>query len=333
MIYKVKNIFKELGIKYPFPFAPLKYSVEVARIAKNQVINLREYYRKVQHPMGVKFINIELTSVCNLRCTTCGLDQKKRKTFTDPVFFKELLFYIVDNPEISSWIICLQHAGESLLHPQFLDLMEIVGDVKKGKKGLPTFMLFTNGTKMDESYSKSILKNLDYLHFSVDGGNKEDFEKMRVGAIWEEVLGNIELFLELRDKINPNFQVHINCIKKLGSKNTYAREFTNITRRITGFRVIDAHAWDGMKKVEHHFGNKMPAKKGLCCMIESGLVVLSDKRVVPCGVDLNATTIIGDLSKETLLDVWLKSEKRHEMIRLMKQGRRQEIPLCRVCIS
>lgn len=60
------------------------------------------------------------------------------------------------------------------------------------------------------------------------------------------------------------------------------------------------------------------------------MAILWDGKVVPCCNDLNGRGVIGDLSLQTLIDVYGGS-KRKTMISLMRQNRRNEIRLCKQC--
>ena len=52
--------------------------------------------------------------------------------------------------------------------------------------------IFTNGSLLDdEKIDKIINSKLDIISISVDGGNKKDFETMRVGLLWDVVIRNV----------------------------------------------------------------------------------------------------------------------------------------------
>ncbi|MHA1543146.1 MAG: radical SAM protein, partial [Candidatus Hodarchaeales archaeon] len=136
---------------------------------------------------------IESTNICNLNCPLCPNDSivAEKKGFMDLDLFKRLV------DEISNFAqdIYLHHRGEPLLHP---DLFEMIKYTKQ--KGLQT-KLHTNATQLNEEKSIKLLESgLDFISFSFDGYTKETYEKMRIGANFEQTLGNILLFLQLKKK-------------------------------------------------------------------------------------------------------------------------------------
>ena len=63
----------------------------------------------------------------------------------------------------------------------------------------------TNATKLNEKLIHQILKSgMTDLVFSVDSYYKEEFESLRVRAVFEDVVENIKKFKEIRDKDYPN---------------------------------------------------------------------------------------------------------------------------------
>ena len=69
------------------------------------------------------------------------------------------------------------------------------------QKGILDLKINTNATKLNEKISRSILKNnVSELVFSLDAGNKETYEKVRVKGRFDQVLQNIINFNKLRNE-------------------------------------------------------------------------------------------------------------------------------------
>jgi len=102
-------------------------------------------------------IELELASSCNLRCVYCPrhyLDDLKG--FIDLNLFKRLIDEIASYPET---ILVLHRRGESLLHPDFLEICAYV----KGK--FANVQLATNATLLDEKMALAIINAIDFLSF------------------------------------------------------------------------------------------------------------------------------------------------------------------------
>lgn len=149
-------------------------------------------------------LQVEVTTACNLRCTMCehtymqkvgghlGLDE-----------FKKLIDL---NPNVQT--LNLTGIGEALMNPVFLEMVEYAKN-----KGI--YVWFSdNFTLMTEKSVKRIIDSgVDFVVLSLDGATKETFEKIRVGARFEQVIENTKRFIRLRDEAGKKTPlVGINCV-------------------------------------------------------------------------------------------------------------------------
>ena len=122
---------------------------------------------------------VEPTSVCNLRCVMCPNKDlsKDQKGFMDFALFRK----IVDEVKDFAFDVHLLHRGESLLHPEFFEMVRYAHDA-----GLVT-RFHTNGTLLDEDKARRLIASgLDQFAFSVDGFDAETYEKTRVNGVVRE---------------------------------------------------------------------------------------------------------------------------------------------------
>ncbi|MDD5512249.1 MAG: radical SAM protein, partial [Candidatus Omnitrophica bacterium] len=90
-------------------------------------------------------IEIELSAVCNLRCSYCPRKfLKELDGFMEFGLVKQIIDEAAEFPET---ILVLHRRGESLLHPRFGDICELV----KGK--FKEVQLATNATLLDDKKS------------------------------------------------------------------------------------------------------------------------------------------------------------------------------------
>ena len=77
---------------------------------------------------------------------------------------------------------------------------------------------FSNGTLMTPEKAENTLDaDVDWITLSVDGGTKESFEKIRVGASFEETCNNISHLIKLRKERNSNkpvINIHSTIVSK-----------------------------------------------------------------------------------------------------------------------
>ncbi len=269
---------------------------------------------------------LELTNFCNIKCKMCphgnGLMTRK-KGMMDP----SLLEKIID--EVKGWhpTIKLFHMGESLLHPQFGSMLKYVSDAK-----CPSF-LNTNATLLNEEKARIILDSgLDYLSLSFDGSKKEVYEKMRVGSDFDNTLKNIINFLEMKKK--GGYEKPFVILEMIRMEDT-EKDISNFLSKFNDFpvdkiRIKKLNNWAGKLDVKGEF--KKVYSDMSCIHPWSFSVVLWDGRVVPCCRDFNGDYVLGDVTKERLIDIWNRSAK----MRKLRQGlstRRgyKGMDLCRDC--
>ncbi len=295
---------------------------------------INSYLRIFRTRIGV--LNIELTSLCNLNCRSCSLD-RKRKDFMDLSFFKKVLDQILSE-RIKIKEIALFNAGESLLHPRFGEFLKVIEEKKEefrlhGKE-FPFVSIVTNSTRLDKWKHEILTTNaLDHIRFSVDGGTKKDFEYNRRGAKWEDVLKKINKFLDENEKTR---RMKTTVYSLISSKAKVSKEFSDLIKRVDVYVPRTPHNWDGKQELDIKIkemakkGGQFKPRKGFCDIILNSVVILSDGRVTPCCVDINAKGVLGDLKEKNFLDIYYGKE-RQDMLKRMRVNKRQDIDLCKNC--
>jgi radical SAM protein with 4Fe4S-binding SPASM domain len=133
---------------------------------------------------------IEVSLSCNLRCIICGHHFSNISGIMKAEVFdhiKPLLSYAT--------IVHEMGYGEPLLDKKFLDKLQFFKE-----KGAYVD-IYTNGMLLSEKVSEKIVDlGLDQITFSIDGGTKETFENIRLGASYSKLCHNIELLNHVKLK-------------------------------------------------------------------------------------------------------------------------------------
>jgi sulfatase maturation enzyme AslB (radical SAM superfamily) len=278
----------------------------------------------------IRELNFELCSACNLRCRFCSLDSKLRAGMMKIETFDRVLAEIRDDAKFDVRYLNLHHSGDALLHPRFgLFLERIAAEKRRRGKRFPHVNLLTSATHLKGDRVEALLSTdaVDWVRFSVDGGNRDDFERIRVGAKWDEVLGNINSFLDEAQRRGRRVRTGVIAVFDKPQPDI-SDEFKALLERITNDMPRYPHTWVGNKDVG--VAKKPVQPTGLCVFVLNQTVVLYDGSVTLCCNDLNAEGVIGSVYETPLYDIF-RGEKRAEVIRKMRAQRRTDLPMCGTC--
>jgi MoaA/NifB/PqqE/SkfB family radical SAM enzyme len=189
--------------------------------------------------------------------------KKEEKGYMDFTLFKKII------DEASTFVIDanLLHRGESLLHPNIIQMTKYAREKKLITK------LHTNGTLLDEEMSNNVIESgLDYLTFSFDGYDKDTYESIRVKGNFEETTSNIIRFLRIKKELNNK------------------RPFT--TLELINFPNSNKKK-DLLKRKD--FLNRF---NGL------PLDIFWDGSVLPCPQDFFGSYVLGNVQNSSLAEIW-----------------------------
>jgi radical SAM protein with 4Fe4S-binding SPASM domain len=259
-------------------------------------------------------IEIELSSVCNLKCVYCPRRYLgKLNGFIELTLFKRLIDEIAFFPET---ILVLHRRGESLLHPDFIEICNYI----KGK--FKQVQLATNATLLDQDKSLAIIEAINFISFSID--IPEVFNKTRIPAQYDKVVKNIEDFLRLN---RGRVKTQVSMVKTPATPDENSELFKKIwLGKIDRVRIYEEHSRDG------RFGS-LSVERGrrrTCMMPFYEILIYCSGKTGRCNHDWNGTPI-GDVKLNTIKEIW-NDELYHRL-------RRQQITLmiedevCRNCDS
>jgi len=198
------------------------WAVEAAGGTSKRIISNQKYkdFVGIEQPV-LKFIDLKLGNICNLKCRICGV-------FSSSKWANDEL-KLNDSPQHKSNIIAMNRAGQwpreaenfwqdikSLAND--IDSLEITGGepflieehfeflrycVETGNANRIDIHYNTNGTQFPKDAIENIWPHFKRVEvaFSIDGLGTE-FEYQREGARWDQVTENIRKFHEVRNNAN-----------------------------------------------------------------------------------------------------------------------------------
>lgn len=267
-------------------------------------------------------ITVELTPICNLSCVMCPRHEVGEGGYMASGLFEKIVDEISEHPGIS---FVPFFRGESLMHPQFFDLLRYA----KGK-GISPIQLTSNGTILTESISRKLLElEIDFLSFSMDSNNNAAYESIR-GFDLDRVRKNVERFLELKQELGyESPQIQISAVETKEAK-PYMDEFVAYwQQRVNRVRVYTEHSQDGeygrLQEEISSFSKRLPCKKPM-----TEMVIYWDGSVALCNHDWNRKEFLGDINKQSIEQVWNGSPYNEVRARHL-ENRCDEDPSCKGC--
>jgi radical SAM protein with 4Fe4S-binding SPASM domain len=132
---------------------------------------------------------------CNLRCTTCGFSDPRVPSLAKYDMPRELFDRIAADLFPRATCVFLSLLTEPFMTRDFPERLRVPRDY-----GVPFTEVITNGTMLTDAACEAILDaQLSRVVISIDGGTKDVFEAIRIGARFEQVIGNFERLRDLRD--------------------------------------------------------------------------------------------------------------------------------------
>jgi radical SAM protein with 4Fe4S-binding SPASM domain len=243
-------------------------------------------------------MKIELTNYCNLACPMCPHQQMTREVgYMKPELYRRIIDLAVPELEFAY----LHHLGESLFHGKIGDF------IRYGRARGVAMGLSTNATYLDHRKGRALLESgLDFLVISMDGASPDTYDRIRVGGDFATTVRNVRAFFELKRRIPNQTTVVVQMIVTADNRHEVAA-FAELWRG-DGAQVMikEARDWAGQVKLVE-LGKRRPpslVNRGACKMLWTELTVLWDGAVVPCVNVYERENLLGDLSRQTLEEVW-----------------------------
>ena len=270
-------------------------------------------------------IQIEPTSMCNLRCIMCYQSDKSfsSKSAGFMGYMKlDLLKKIIDEIEGKIEAVTFASRGEPTLHGQLDEFLKYCEGKFLGLK------LNTNATLLDEKKINSLLSSdLQSLVLSIDEKNKENYEKIRVNAKFEKIMKNLNLLKNIREKNykGSKLQIRISGVKinteqNVEEMNQFYKEFAD------EIALVDYSPW------ESAYDNEINDIQDVCSELYRRIFVWQDGKVNPCDYDYKSSLSKWNANQHSIKSIW-NSDYYNEIRNLHRSNNRKKIEPCNRCIA
>lgn len=271
-------------------------------------------------------IDLFAVDICNLKCPMCPRqDHIPGKGYMDVGLVKKIL------DQATEFGLCAFNfggLGEPTLYPHIFEVIRYAKD-----KGVVDVNMHTNGTRLNPEFNRRLIESgLDRLIISLDSADKEQYERIRVGAKFEKVYEAVDDLIQQRNRY-PGARLHIkaNFIEMdegdPAEKNKFTAYWKNKVNRIAILKYLDCQS--GNEQLFHK-ENYIQDDNFCCPELWRRLVILSDGTATLCPRDMKKRYVIGNIADQSIKEIWT-GEKIQSVRYLHRQGRFKELDLCNDC--
>lgn len=300
--------------------------------------------------MPITCINLALSNRCNATCIWCPTSRGTKHNF-DMSF--ETVKKIVDEASSKDFpykisMIHLSENGEALYNKDFLDIARYI------KLKLPdtAINLLSNFGLMSPKISKVLLeeKLLSSIQVNIDGHDSKTYKAVK-GISYLGVIKNLKRFLKLRAEFDPTFNISINVMpafeyavtvnaflrtepdqyKEPIPFSTYEHTLASLRKFVPGDIYIKRSKpglWAERKLVTSGKAVINFDQSTLDCpllwRVENEVFIAPNGDLYPCCNDDNNDIVLGNVNKNTLLEIH-DSETRKVFIDRLKAHKYEEI--------
>jgi sulfatase maturation enzyme AslB (radical SAM superfamily) len=257
---------------------------------------LWEAYAKNQHVSDYPLhVDIELASICNLRCPMCyTITEEFKQKVNAKLMDYDLFTKVVDECAAGGvYSIRLSFRGESFLHKRIVDCVRYAKE-----KGIKEVSTLTNGLKLDEDMFREMMEaGIDWITISFDGLG-ETYEQIRRPAKYERAVEKIANYAKIKreaGRVKPVIKIQsvLPAIEK--DPQAFYDVFAPISDMVSSNPLIDfMQSKRDMPKIENFS----------CPQVYQRLVVGADGLCMMCANDEEGKVIVGDANKQTLHAIW-----------------------------
>lgn len=279
----------------------------------------QEEYLRRQLPFP-RWLIVENTNRCNAACAICPHGEMTRPAMTMTMaLFERIVAEAAPHRERIDKFVLFLH-GEPLLDEQLPARI-----VRAKQAGISHLQLSTNASLLNETTGRQLVAaGLDELIISIDGATPAGYGASRGGLDLAAVEANAERFLARRGSV----AVTVRMIEFAGNTAEAAAFRARWAGRGAAVVVEPAHNWGGARA--RLLPGPGPEGQFPCHNPWAGIVILADGTVPLCCLDYDAKVKLGEVSRQSILEVWRSPA--YEQLRQAHLARDyRKYPLCANC--
>jgi len=267
---------------------------------------------------------------CNQQCKFCYHSSNNIKGIMQWDLYKKIISDIhLFESQIKT--LRLYAFGEPLLNPKFSDMVKYAKDEQVAENIDTT----TNGSLFNPKLNLSIIEaGIDRINISVIGINAEQYKSFSNYFIkFEKYVDNIAHLYHNRKQCTIFIKINGDVISK-EDQQKFLEIFTPISDGIGIEHTMKCWYDFDMKDIPTNkevgvYGQPISHVE-ICSYVFYTYCCHYDGKVSACFLDWNKKLLIGDVNKQSLVDIW-NSDRMNNLRKLMLRMLRSFHPICKSC--
>lgn len=283
--------------------------------------NWVEFARNQQLSEYPLLVDLELASICNLKCPMCyTITPEFKKKVNAKLMDFELFKRVID--EIGGKVPALRLSlrGEATLHKQFIDCIAYAR-----QRGIMEISTLTNGGNLTlEFFKKMVDAGIDWITISIDGVGRT-YEEIRKPIKFADILGKIKSIKQYKDDHGlhkPVIKVQSIWPAIQENPGQYYDTFAPYVDLVAFNPLIDYLGKDEVIVYVDDFA---------CPQQYQRLVIGADGLVMKCSNDEENQEVVGDANQETVYQLWHGEKMKREREMHQQKHGFQSSSVCRKC--
>lgn len=286
---------------------------------------------------GPVMVQVQTSDACNGRCGICPYGSSNRgqgHQLMDEGLYRHILDQLAASGTVWRFTPMLQ--SEPLTDPKIVDRMRLARQALGPGVRL---VMVTNGTLLTPSLARRLERaGCDAFLISLDALTPETYGRVRPGLSFEAVHRNVSWLLKhpsraditlrfLRQQENQGQDKAFYRYWRGKGASVQFQEPCNRAGTLEAFTNLRRNERASLVRVWRLFCRRCLVK---CSLPFTTLNVLVDGRVVACCHDWEPSLVLGDLSQQSLKEVW-HGERARRLRRRLLARRAQDRPPCQGC--
>lgn len=269
---------------------------------------------------------INPTNICNNRCAMCAHHKVMRaeRGHMSMELFKRIAAQIPDGVQR----VYLLKQGEPFLNPQTPAMLE---HLKASRPDLYV-SVHTNFTLPLDTVLPTVLKAVDSLGLSISAMTRKTYEAVHGRDHFDKVLRNVHLLCSLLESMKPGDRPHVfvDYVRQPANQHENTDDVFNFFVKMCPLLAsVDFHSmfnWQGDIGDQEFNPERIASSDAFpCCIFPwSTMTICHDGKVSYCQEEAKENIFLGDLQRESLLDVW-NGDPVREQRRLMLESRYDDL--------